>query len=210
MHWKDEKGRRFSSLKRLQTQAEGKAQKLLFATNAGIFDTDRRPLGLHIEGGRTIVPLNRKSGAGNFFLKPNGVFLLSEEGASIRKTEDYTAAPSIRSATQSGPLLLLDGTIHPAFNKGSENRLLRSGVGLISPDKLVFAIAEEPVNFFDFAQMFQKKFACKDALYLDGVISRFFIAGDQKHTGAGYEKFAALIGVYAREKKSPAMKAADS
>ncbi len=138
-------------------------------------------------------PLNLESGDGNFFLKPNGVFLLADDGtADITKSEDFQRSRNrVRAATQSGPLLLIDGKINSAFKEGSTNRFVRSGVGLIDSHTVVFVISNEPVNFWDFAQFFRDVLRCRKALYLDGAISKFYLPG----YSAGGNGFGVLIGV---------------
>jgi len=74
-------------------------------------------------------------------------------------------------ATQSGPMLLTRGSVHPAFRPGSSSRLLRNGVGIVSREVAVFAISDEPVNFHEFALLFRDTLGCRDALYFDGNIS---------------------------------------
>ena len=75
---------------------------------------------------------------------------------------------------QSGPLLVLDGKVHAAFQKSSESRLFRNGVSVRAPDRVVFAISEQPVTFHEFALLFRDELQCRDALFLDGTISSLF------------------------------------
>jgi uncharacterized protein YigE (DUF2233 family) len=118
------------------------------------------------------VPLNTTNGTGNFYLKPNGVFLVSEKGARIVESSEYSGlGEQVLLATQSGPLLVRGGKIHPAFNATSASRIIRNGVGVPSPDVAVFAISDAPVNFYEFATLFRDVLQCPDALFLDGVIS---------------------------------------
>jgi uncharacterized protein YigE (DUF2233 family) len=169
---RDETGQPFRTFERLTTWLQPRGQKLVFAMNGGMFHGDFSAVGLSVSGGRELTQLNTTNGAGNFFLKPNGVFLVSEAGARVVESSEY---PRLHEhaiiATQSGPLLVQGGKIHPAFKPNSENRLIRNGVGVISSDVVVFAISEAPINFHDFATMFRDALHCPDALYLDGVIS---------------------------------------
>lgn len=168
----DDAGQPFKRFERLSTWLDSKGKKLVFAMNAGMFDRNFLPVGLMIAEGKQFSSLNTSTGDGNFFLKPNGVFLLSDSGARVIETSEY---PSLRApailATQSGPLLVRSGNIHPAFKPDSKNKLVRNGVGVPSPGAVVFVISEEPVNFYEFAALFRDKLHCADALYLDGVIS---------------------------------------
>ncbi|RZK21976.1 MAG: hypothetical protein EOO63_18575, partial [Hymenobacter sp.] len=153
------------------------------------------PKGLFIQSQKTIMPLDTASGAGNFYLKPNGIFYLTTgRQAGICATEKFRASSRIAYATQSGPLLLLDGQLNPAFTQGSANAVVRNGVGLLPNGEVVFAISHEKVNFYDFAAYF-KSIGCCDALYLDGFVSRMYLPAQQWQQTDG--DFGVIIGVAA-------------
>ncbi|WP_162150286.1 phosphodiester glycosidase family protein [Asticcacaulis sp. AC460] len=173
-HWKDAKGRRIGSLSALDARVKGQGRTLVFATNAGIFAKDFTPLGLFIADGKVLRPLNTGSGGGNFFLQPNGVFYVDGMGGHIVRTQAFKLTPGITLATQSGPMLVEKGAINSQFAVDSKNKLIRSGVGINHDGKLVFAISNGPVSFYDFAGYFRDTLDCDDALYLDGVISRMY------------------------------------
>jgi uncharacterized protein YigE (DUF2233 family) len=188
-------GSRYASFNGLRHALEKQNRRLIFATNAGIFDPTFTPVGLHVETGCELVPLNLKSGAGNFYLKPNGVFLLDSSGPKVIDSEHYAGTrPDTRLAMQSGPLLVLDGTINAQFQPQSPNKRIRSGVGVSTSHQVVFAISREPVTFHNFASLFRERLACPNALYLDGVISRFYLASDAQ-TDASDEDFAGMLAV---------------
>jgi len=171
---RDEAGQTFNRFDRLKTWLAGKNKRLLFAMNAGMFKPDFSPVGLLVRYGQPVSPLNLSDGAGNFFLKPNGVFFISESGPRIVDSTEYAAlAQGVRFATQSGPLLVRDSKLHPAIDAGSTSRLIRNGVG-ISGDSVVFVISEQPVSFYDLAVYFRDELHCPDALYLDGVVSSLY------------------------------------
>lgn len=172
--WADEQGRPFKQFDRLAAWLGGKGKKLVFAMNAGMFHADLSPVGLLVADGKEIAPLNTSAGGGNFFLKPNGVFLLAADGPKVVETSEYPGTRSgIRIATQSGPLLLRRGVIHPAFNPASTSRLIRNGVG-VSGRVAIFVMANRPVSFHEMAVYFRDVLHCQDALYLDGVVSRLY------------------------------------
>ncbi len=174
---KDSEGNPLKSFDAVQTMLASQNQKLLFAMNAGMYETDFSPLGLYIADGRTARSLNmRTSTWGNFYLKPNGVFYINEAGAHITGTSLYVTTGHATLATQSGPMLVIDGRIHPAFNPDSQSRLFRNGVGIVTPQEVVFVISEEPVNFYEFALLFRDTLHCKNALFLDGTISSLYSA----------------------------------
>ncbi len=193
MYWKDEEGRPFRSLGRLRKALAAKGQRLIFAMNGGMYKEGHLPRGLFIQNGKVLAPLDTASGAGNFYLKPNGVFCLTANGhAFICDTENFPADSAITYATQSGPLLLPGGRIHRAFTKGSANVQIRNGVGILPNGHALFAMSKQAINFFDFAEWFRQK-GCRQALYLDGFVSRTYLPG------AGWEQtegdFGVIIGV---------------
>jgi len=166
------------------------------ATNAGIFDQDYRPLGLYVENSIILRKLNEhKNAYGNFYLQPNGVFLVRDGQADIVDTDRISVEkeqilPGVLFATQSGPLLIQNGKINPLFPVESENRLIRNAVCTISPYEVVLAISRGPISFYEFAKFLQE-IGCANALYLDGKISRMY-PGVDSDIGLG---FGALIAV---------------
>lgn len=154
-----------------------RGEKLVFAMNAGMYHGDFSAVGLFFADGKELAPLNLEEGQGNFFMKPNGAFVITDKGARVIESSEY---PKLRErekvllATQSGPLLLRGGKIHPVFNPQSKSRLFRNGVGVPSPGIAIFAITDEPVNFFEFATLFKDKLHCPDALFLDGTVSSLY------------------------------------
>jgi uncharacterized protein YigE (DUF2233 family) len=177
LFWKDADGSAFYTFWRLRSVLRRADRDLVFATNAGIFAKDETPLGLHIEGGKTLRALNRGRGGGNFFLKPNGVFWIADGRAHIDETEAFAAltpAPKPTVAVQSGPLLVHRGTLHYKLDPSSNSRYVRNGVGVHSPGLVVFAISSKPVNLHAFATLFRTTLGCSDALYLDGSLSEMY------------------------------------
>ena len=169
---RDDSGQPFRRFERLSAWLEPRRQKLVFAMNAGMYQRDGSPVGLCVADGRQLNPLNTNEGPGNFFLKPNGVFVVTSSGARILESSEFPRlSEPIKLATQSGPLLLRNGKAHPAFKPDSQNRLVRNGVGVSSPEVAVFVISEAPVTFQEFAVLFRDVLGCSDALFLDGVIS---------------------------------------
>lgn len=175
MHWKDGRGKPYGSIANLLVGLSQQKKGVVFAMNGGMYMQDQTPLGLYIERGQTLQLLNTKNANGNFYLKPNGVFYLTDSNkAVVCKTENFKANKHIRYATQSGPMLLIDGAVHPAFKQGSTNVNVRNGVGVLPDGKVVFAMSKTAVNFYDFAMYF-KNLGCSNALYLDGFVSRMYL-----------------------------------
>ena len=168
---RDDAGVEFKRLDRLEAWLARHNRQLVFAMNAGMYHADFAPVGLLVQEGREVSPLNLLPGEGNFFLKPNGVFLVSGTQPRVVESSEYPALSSgVRLATQSGPLLLRRGVVHPAFIPDSDSRKIRNGVG-VSGHTALFVISEDPVNFYEFALYFRDVLHCRDALYLDGTVS---------------------------------------
>ncbi|ABG58016.1 phosphodiester glycosidase family protein [Cytophaga hutchinsonii] len=192
-YWKNDNGEILKSIKKLKAYVESKGSTLLFATNGGMYKEDRSPLGLFIQNGKTVTPLNKAKGQGNFYMQPNGVFYITNDNeAVICKTEDFINNGNIKFATQSGPMIIVNNQIHPSFIKGSKNLNIRNGVGILPNKKIIFAMSEKEVNFFDFALYFQN-LGCENALYLDGFVSRSYLLEKKWLQTDG--EFGVMIGV---------------
>jgi uncharacterized protein YigE (DUF2233 family) len=175
LYWKNEKNLHFGSIENLKLWLQENNEELLFAMNGGMYKPDRSPQGLFIENGVTVIPLDITNGNGNFYLKPNGVFYITTNNtARVVTTADFRNDGQIKYATQSGPMLLIDGHIHPSFKHGSTNINIRNGVGILPNGNVVFAMSKKEINFFDFAKYFES-LGCKNALYLDGLVSRTYL-----------------------------------
>lgn len=139
--------------------------------NAGMYDWGLNPIGLLIEEGRTLKALNQRDGSGNFHLQPNGVFAIDTQGrASVSVSKDGVAEGAWY-ATQSGPMLVIDGALHPAFEPNGTSRYRRNGVGVRPDGTVVLAISRRVVSFGAFARLFRDELGCPDALFLDGAVS---------------------------------------
>ncbi|SFX88600.1 Uncharacterized protein YigE, DUF2233 family [Paracoccus pantotrophus] len=163
----------FTAVRR--TLAEGEV--LGFAMNAGMYHPDFTPVGLYVSDGVSQHDLVTAGGGGNFGMLPNGVFCTG--GARpyqvIESRAFARAAPDCRIATQSGPMLVIDGALHPRFLVDSDSRYVRNGVG-VSPDGQTawFAISDRAVTFHEFGRLFRDGLGAQDALYFDGSISRLY------------------------------------
>lgn len=173
LFWRGPDGTVLGSFRRLKETPEG--SRLAFAMNAGMYHEDRSPVGLYVENGKELKAANTRSGPGNFHLKPNGVFYVKGSRAGVLETSAYLKR-RIRPdyATQSGPMLVINGRIHPRFSKQSTSRKIRNGVGVKDQHRVVFAISEDPVTFRTFARLFRDHLGCANALFLDGSISSLY------------------------------------
>ena len=149
-----------------------RAGEVAFAMNAGMFDEQGRAIGLLVEDGKQLRKINRRTGGGNFHMLPNGVFLVSRDGrAEVVASADYKPTPDVEFATQSGPMLVIDGELHPAFEPDGQSRHVRNGVGIAPDGTPVFVISVELVSFGKLARFFRDRLKAKDALYFDGSVS---------------------------------------
>lgn len=177
----DDTGAPLRRLDRLDAWLKSKKLQLRFAMNAGMFEPDLAPVGLFVAHGREIKSLNLADGPGNFYLKPNGVFLLTEAGPKIVRSPKYSEPRAgVLLATQSGPLLLEGGVINPAFSATSKSKHIRNGVG-VRGHEAIFVISNEPVTFHELASYFKDQLHCPDALYFDGVVSSLLAPDRGRH-----------------------------
>ena len=149
-----------------------RAEKVAFAMNAGMFDEAGNAIGLLVEDGKQLRAINRRKGGGNFHLMPNGVFLVRRDGsADVVTSENYASSKSVLFATQSGPMLVIDGKLHPAFDRDGTSKHFRNGVGIAPDGTPVFVISADPVSFGKFARFYRDSLKAKNALFFDGAVS---------------------------------------
>ncbi len=167
----DGSGVNYRSLAELSEAMDG--ETVAFAMNAGMYDDDGDPIGYFVEESERLKALNTADGEGNFHLKPNGVFFGTGDTWEIRTTEDFLANVSDRPefGTQSGPMLLIDGKVHPEITEDGPSRLIRNGVGVDEKGRAHFVISNAPLSFGKFARFFRDELKTPNALYLDGSVS---------------------------------------
>lgn len=171
--WLGPDGLPYSSLSSL---AAKEGPRLGFAMNGGMYDTGQAPVGLYVEDGREMKGVSTANGPGNFHLKPNGIFYVKGDRAGVLETTHYLRAkvkPDF--ATQSGPMLVVDGKIHPKISADGPSQKIRNGVGVRDDGRTaVFAISDRPVSFGAFARLFRDDLGCRNALFLDGSVSSLY------------------------------------
>jgi len=195
LYWKRSDGTAYGTIQALREALVKEGKELLFATNGGIYSRSFTPLGLYIENGKRYYQLNRGKGGGNFFLLPNGVFYITGEGAAVVETRDYNPKRKVRYAIQSGPMLVSNGQLHPRFIESSASLYVRNGVGVDREGRVVFAISDMPVNFYDFATLFRDRLDAPNALYLDGSISAMYAPELNRYGGWGIHSYTSIIGL---------------
>ncbi len=197
LFWADAQERPYGSFGALADSLARDGRRLIFAMNAGMYGEGQAPVGLYVEDGQRVTSLNTRDGFGNFHLKPNGVFFFGNGHAGVLETGRYRAADlNPVFATQSGPMLVIDGAIHPRFLPDSDSRKLRNGVGIDGTGHAVFAVSDRPVTFFEFALLFRDGLGCRNALFLDGSISRIYAPSIGRVGRGGF--FGPIVGVVER------------
>jgi uncharacterized protein YigE (DUF2233 family) len=171
--WRSAAGARLLGFPGLKAMLGAKASAVKFAVNAGMFHESGAPVGLFVSGGVRETALNRNPGPGNFHMLPNGVFWIGAQGNAAVETSSRFARRKANPvlATQSGPMLLIAGNLHPRIQDDGPSRLVRNGVGATSDGRAVFVLSEGAVSFGKLARFFRDDLGVRDALYLDGSVS---------------------------------------
>lgn len=173
---RDDSGAVLGQFSTIDSALAAEGRKLSFAMNAGMYHSDRAPVGLYVENGKEEMRVVSDPGPGNFGLLPNGVFCIGPERADVFETLAFVdTAPECQHATQSGPMLVIDGELHPRFLIDSTSRYIRNGVGTSADgSRAVFAISRNSVTFHEFGSFFRDALKVPNALYFDGNISRLY------------------------------------
>ena len=202
---------KFTNLERLRDFYKQRGQSPAMLTNAGMFHANQEPVGLLIADGVVINPLNVQKPATdeNFYMSPNGVFFVDTQnmghidstGGYQRQWEASRRQHEVREATQSGPMLVINNRLNPHFSELSTNTKVRSGVGIINNaanagSRVVFLTTDGESTFYDFATTFRDLFSCSNALFLDGAISKMYLAGEQTNYTGGF--FGPMVSVISR------------
>ncbi|MBY6066499.1 phosphodiester glycosidase family protein [Leisingera aquaemixtae] len=171
---RDGNGQVYGHFSKLEEALAGDGKTLAFATNAGMYHSDRSPVGLYVDESGEEMRLVTNAGPGNFGLLPNGVLCIRDGRADVFETLAFEkAAPACTYATQSGPMLVIDGELHPRFLPDSDSYYIRNGVGTSADGtRAVFAISRNAVTFHQFGSLFRDHLKLPNALYFDGNISR--------------------------------------
>ena len=169
----DDEGAPYRSLRAYGESLGIDAIEVAFAFNGGMFDGEGLPIGYYVENGQRLQELNRNDGPGNFHLKPNGVFFGTDGTWQIMTSDSFFAQIGDRPkfGTQSGPMLVIEGEIHPEIADDGPSKAIRNAVGIDAKGKAHFVIAEVPVSFGIMARFFRDELETPNALYLDSNVS---------------------------------------
>lgn len=169
----DDGGQPYRSLRAYGEDLGLDALEVAFVMNGGMYDGDGKPIGYYVENRERLKELNRNEGLGNFHLMPNGVFFGSDGNWQVLSTETFFANISDRPVfgTQSGPMLVIDGELHPEIAEDGPSKAIRNAVGVDADGKAHFVIAEVPISFGVMARFFRDDLNTPNALFLDGNVS---------------------------------------
>jgi uncharacterized protein YigE (DUF2233 family) len=196
--WRGKSGKPFGAIANLVRALDpADSSRFILAMNAGMYEQDLSPVGLLVEQGRQVAPANTARGTGNVYWKPNGVFFVGEGQAGVLETGLYLQRrPHTDYATQSGPLLVVNGRIESRMLASTASRNIRNGVGVRDAHTAVFVISDDPVSFSDFARLFRDALSCPNALYFDGSISDLSVPA--LHRADHNRTAGPLVAVFAR------------
>jgi|VirMetMinimDraft_7_1064189.scaffolds.fasta_scaffold43017_2 uncharacterized protein YigE (DUF2233 family) len=204
----DDGKKKFKQFSALSEYVRAKNKNLIFAMNGGMYlpENNNEPQGLYIENGKTKKDIDTFTSVRpiktNFYLHPNGVFYIKKNGVPlVLKNIDFLSAypekkyADIKFATQSGPMLVADGAIHPAFTPNSRNTHIRNAVGINDKGQICFVLSEERVCFHDIATLFKEELNCEQALYLDGFVSKLYYPKLESYRTLNCGNFGVIIGL---------------
>lgn len=166
-----ESGPPYGSLANFAATADAKT--IAFAMNGGIYGDDLKPVGYYVEDGKRLSLLDRGSGEGNFYMVPNGVFFGSGGSWQVLSSDTFfgTVGERPRFGTQSGPMLLIEGKLHPDIQDDGPSKAVRNGVGVDAAGRAHFVISGGPISFGHFARYFRDVLKLANALHLDSQVS---------------------------------------
>jgi uncharacterized protein YigE (DUF2233 family) len=184
----------------LERQLGPRAARLRFAMNAGMYGEDGNPIGLFVDDGRQGHAINRQRGPGNFHMLPNGVFTVAADGrVGVMPSDRYRPETRPRWATQSGPMLVIDGRLHPAIQDNGPSLHIRNGVGVDSENSAWFVISDDAVSVGRMARLFRDVLHCPNALYLDGSVSSLWDRPAGRRDANS--ELGPLVAVFERERR---------
>ena len=68
-------------------------------------------------------------------------------------------------------MLVIDGKLHPAFDRDGTSRHIRNGVGIGPQGTPLFVISDGPVSLGKFARFYRDELKVRNALFFDGAVS---------------------------------------
>ncbi len=191
LHWR-RGGRPYGTLDALRADLLRQGRCPLFLSNAGIYGTNGAPLGLHVEAGKVLKGLNRSKGTGNFFWQ-SGVFAIRRGKPEIVPRSTWRGAAGVSLATQSGPLLVLNGK-RTSAGRASANGYSRSAVVIYRDGRLGFVHSRWASSFAALVDRAARPGPIRHMLYLDGSINDWWQPG-QTQSARHTPRLAAMFAV---------------
>ena len=168
----DSDGLPYRSFAALEASLGQRSEQVQFAMNGGMFDKEGHAIGLSIEDGRELHPINVRNGPRQFPPQAQwGVPRPPRRPRRSRREHRLRALPRRRLRDAIGADAVIDGEIHPTFEVDGPSRYERNGVGIDPKGQPVFAISQEGVSFGKFGRLFRDRLGARNALYLDGSVS---------------------------------------
>lgn len=169
-------GQPYRSLAAFAAGRPRNARPVRFAMNAGMFGEDGLPIGYAVIDGKRAHRLNRANASGNFYMKPNGVFFGTGGKWQVLSTDAFADSVAKRPefGTQSGPMLVIDGQLHPAIAPDGPSKKIRNGVGVDAAGRAHFVISEGLISFGKLARYYRDVVKAPNALFLDGTVSQLW------------------------------------
>ena len=167
----------YGSLSAFASANKDEQQAIALVMNAGMYDEDLRPIGYFVEDGERLKPINQNEGPGNFHLLPNGIFFGQADGGwQVLSTGNFIDEVKQRPdfATQSGPMLVIGGELHPDIAPDGESLKLRNAVGVDLAGRAHLLISEAPISFGRLARYYRDVLKVPNALFLDGSVSQIW------------------------------------
>src|SRR6266404_755740 len=143
--------KRMATFPKIVSNLSSAGVKPILVTNAGIYGTDNRPLGLLISPKGKLHNVSTTAGSGNFSWD-SAVFQISDDGtASIVPARSWQDNPHTIAATQSGPQLASSGKINQSFQPQSKWSFRRTSIGIDQSNRplLRLVVSREPVTLFE-------------------------------------------------------------
>jgi uncharacterized protein YigE (DUF2233 family) len=184
--------------------------KPLLVTNAGIYGTDNRPLGLLISSKGKLHDADTRTDTGPVhgnFSWDSAVFQISDDDmASVVPVGNWKDSRHIVAATQSGPQLASAGKINQNFQAQSKWSYRRTAIGVDQSNRRLvhLVVSRDPVTLFDLAAFMVKELHCSEGLHLDGDLSAFYIPSSSEKflfSDPG-ERIVTVLGVIEKETSS--------
>jgi uncharacterized protein YigE (DUF2233 family) len=95
-------------------------------------------------------------------------------------------------------MLVIDGRLHPRFDRASTSLKARNGVGVRADGKVMFAISQGEVSFDAFARLFRDGLNCPNALFLDGGSASSLYAPSLNRHGNATVSLGPMLAVFER------------